>query len=111
MWMNTYQAMAQQTAVYPGRGGLHGLIYATLGLAGEAGEVANKVKKILRDDEGVVTAARRAELLAEVGDVLWYVAMLADELGLTLAEVAAGNLDKLAGRAAAGTIQGAGDVR
>lgn len=111
MWMNEYQALAKRTAVYPDQGRMLGMLYAVIGLADEVGEVAGKVKRALRDDGGVLTEARREELLAELGDVLWYVAMLADEVGSPLAQVAAMNIAKLAGRAAAGTIHGEGDKR
>ena len=91
-----YQSAASQTALYPRR--LENLEYPTLGLAGEAGEVANIVKKIQRDHEGVITTETRAKLLDELGDVLWYISACADELGLTLNEIATYNVDKLAKR-------------
>jgi NTP pyrophosphatase (non-canonical NTP hydrolase) len=75
-------------------------------LAGEAGEVANQVKKILRDNAGELTAERRAKIVDELGDVLWYAAALASDIGISLEEVAALNLAKLAKRFEAGTIQG-----
>ena len=81
-----YQAEAKQTALYPRR--LQNLEYPTLGLAGEAGEVANIVKKIQRDHGGAITDEIRAKLKDELGDVLWYISACADELGLTLAEIA-----------------------
>ena len=91
-----YQQEAQQTALYPNR--LKNLEYPTLGLAGEAGEVANIVKKIQRDFGGEITDEIRAKLRDELGDVLWYIAACADELGLTLAEIAEFNVEKLAAR-------------
>src|SRR5688572_10330087 len=91
-----YQSEASQTALYPRR--LSNLEYPTLGLAGEAGEVANIVKKIQRDSGGVITDETRGKLLDELGDVLWYLSACADELGLTLDEVAAFNVNKLAKR-------------
>ena len=91
-----YQSAAGQTALYPPR--LENLEYPTLGLAGEAGEVANIVKKIQRDHEGVITEETRAKLLDELGDVLWYISACADELGLTLDQIATFNVDKLAKR-------------
>jgi len=72
--------------------------YPTLGLAGEAGEVANIVKKIQRDHDGVLTDETRAKLKDELGDVLWYISACADELGLTLDEIADFNIQKLAKR-------------
>jgi NTP pyrophosphatase (non-canonical NTP hydrolase) len=91
-----YQSEASKTALYPRR--FDNLEYPTLGLAGEAGEVANIVKKIQRDDAGVITDTVRAKLKDELGDVLWYISACADELGLTLREIAEYNVDKLAKR-------------
>lgn len=91
-----YQQEAKQTALYPNR--LKNLEYPTLGLAGEAGEVANIVKKIQRDFGGEITGETRAKLKDELGDVLWYISACADELGLTLAEIAEYNVEKLAAR-------------
>jgi len=91
-----YQSEASQTALYPRR--LNNLEYPTLGLAGEAGEVANIVKKIQRDFGGEITDETRTKLKDELGDVLWYISACADELGLTLAEIAGYNVDKLAKR-------------
>ncbi|UTN93066.1 MazG-like nucleotide pyrophosphohydrolase [Streptomyces phage Marky] len=106
-----YQQGARETAVYPGQGQGAGLAYAALGLAGEAGEVANKVKKILRDRGGVLNAQTAAAIAEECGDVLWYLAALCDELGADLGQVAALNLAKLESRALRGKIQGEGDSR
>ncbi len=91
-----YQQAARATALYPRR--LSNLEYPTLGLAGEAGEVANVVKKIQRDFGGEITDETRAKLKDELGDVLWYIAACADELGLTLQEIAEYNVQKLAAR-------------
>lgn len=91
-----YQKEASQTALYPRR--MENLEYPTLGLAGEAGEVANIVKKIQRDHAGVITDDTRLKLKDELGDVLWYISACADELGLTLAEIAEYNVGKLAKR-------------
>ncbi|HEY0428481.1 MAG TPA: nucleoside triphosphate pyrophosphohydrolase family protein [Pyrinomonadaceae bacterium] len=91
-----YQSEAKQTALYPNR--LKNLEYPTLGLAGEAGEVANIVKKIQRDFGGQITEEIRAKLKDELGDVLWYISACADELNLTLAEIAEFNVEKLAKR-------------
>ncbi|MBN2305763.1 MAG: nucleoside triphosphate pyrophosphohydrolase family protein [Anaerolineae bacterium] len=104
-----YQQRAGDTAHYPDAG--HNPIYPTLGLAGEAGEVAEKVKKVLRDNGGNFDAAAVAAIQKELGDVLWYVARLAAELGLDLEQVAADNLAKLASRKARGAISGSGDER
>lgn len=91
-----YQDAASLTALYPNR--LKNIEYPTLGLAGEAGEVANIVKKIQRDFGGEITDEIRAKLKDELGDVLWYISACADELNLTLAEIAEFNVIKLAKR-------------
>ena len=91
-----YQSEACSTALYPRR--LNNIEYATLGLAGEAGEVANIVKKIQRDHAGVINDEIRDKLKDELGDVLWYISACADELGLTLTEIAEFNVQKLAKR-------------
>lgn len=91
-----YQHEASETALYPRR--LNNIEYATLGLTGEAGEVANIVKKIQRDFGGEITDEIRAKLKDELGDVLWYISACADELGLTLHEIAEFNVGKLAAR-------------
>jgi NTP pyrophosphatase (non-canonical NTP hydrolase) len=109
MRMSEYQERSRVTAVYPGAG--ENLLYPTLGLCGEAGEVAEKVKKMLRDDGGVLSAERREALAKELGDVLWYVAQVATEAGLDLEEVAAGNLDKLLSRRDRDALRGSGDDR
>src|SRR3954454_19008489 len=96
MRFDEYQAEASATALYPKR--LKNLEYPTLGLTGEAGEVANIVKKIQRDHGGVITDEVRGKLRDELGDVLWYISACADELGLTLDEIAEFNVDKLARR-------------
>ena len=96
MEFKDYQAEAKRTALYPNR--LKNLEYPTLGLAGEAGEVANIVKKIQRDFGGEITDEIRAKLKDELGDVLWYISACADELGITLSEIAEYNVEKLAKR-------------
>lgn len=96
MTFEEYQSAASKTALYPRR--LENLEYPTLGLAGEAGEVANIVKKIQRDHGGLLTEETREKLKDELGDVLWYISACADELDLTLGEIAAYNVDKLAKR-------------
>jgi NTP pyrophosphatase (non-canonical NTP hydrolase) len=105
----TYQQRSRQTACYPGAGA--NTTYPTLGLCGEAGEVADKIKKVMRDRDGVFDASVRDDLALELGDVLWYVAQLATELGLDLDAIAVANLDKLASRAARNVIGGSGDRR
>jgi NTP pyrophosphatase (non-canonical NTP hydrolase) len=109
MLISEYQELSRRTATYPGAG--DNIVYPTLGLAGEAGEVAEKVKKLLRDDGGVLSDERRAALAAELGDVLWYVAQVATEAGLDLEAVAQANLDKLLSRQERGVLSGSGDSR
>lgn len=89
----------------------HPIVYPTLGLANEAGEVAGKIKKIFRDKDGVIGEAEREALKGELGDVLWYLAQICTELDLSLGEVAAANLDKLRSRQQRGTLYGDGDTR
>jgi NTP pyrophosphatase (non-canonical NTP hydrolase) len=109
MDLQAYQQQASRTARYPDVGA--NPIYPTLGLCGETGEVAEKVKKVLRDDGGVFSDALRADLALELGDVLWYLARLASELDLDLAAIAEANLAKLASRAERNVIAGSGDRR
>jgi NTP pyrophosphatase (non-canonical NTP hydrolase) len=108
-----YQDNTGLTALYPGAGtgDSQALAYVALGLAGEAGEIANKVKKVLRDDNGVLSKDKADEISKELGDVLWYLARVAEEIGTRLGGVAEGNLAKLFDRQARGVIQGSGDNR
>lgn len=94
MNLNTYQAQAMQTK----QPNAAGLMYDAVALAGEAGEVCNDVKKWHRDDDETLTVARRGKLLSELGDVLWYVANMAHDLGYTLEEIAEANIEKLKAR-------------
>ena len=89
----------------------HPIVYPTLGLVNEAGEVAGKIKKIFRDKGGTIGAADREALKYELGDVLWYLTQICTELGLTLEEVAAANIEKLLSRLERGQIRGEGDQR
>jgi NTP pyrophosphatase (non-canonical NTP hydrolase) len=103
-----YQRLSRATAEYPREAWL---AYPALGLAGEAGEVAEHAKKAIRDDRGEVSAERRVAMAKELGDVLWYVAQLASELELELEEIARGNLEKLLSRQRRGVLSGSGDDR
>lgn len=106
-----YQILARETAIYPERGKLGGLLYTTIGLGGEIGEIQNKVKKILRDNNGEVSDIQRKDIASELGDILWYLSATCDELGIALAGVAIANIQKLSARKSAGTIGGSGDHR
>jgi NTP pyrophosphatase (non-canonical NTP hydrolase) len=108
MDLSEYQRRSRRTAEYPRDAWL---VYPALGLAGEAGEVAEHAKKSVRDDGGRVTDERRAAMSKELGDVLWYVAQLASELGLELDTIAQENLDKLLSRQRRGVLSGSGDER
>lgn len=111
MKFNEYQKQAITTAVYPADVALP---YLALGLAGEAAEVANKAKKVLRgdyDDNPERAEQALAQIAKELGDTLWYIAVLADELGVDLDEVALNNLAKLHNREVNGTLKGSGDER
>lgn len=107
-----YQALTESTAIYPeaGSGSELALAYAALGL-GESGEVQGKIKKIIRDDGGIVTTAKRTEIKKELGDILWYVGRVARELNLSLSDVAADNLIKLLDRKERDVLGGSGDNR
>ncbi|HXD12401.1 MAG TPA: nucleoside triphosphate pyrophosphohydrolase family protein [Anaerolineales bacterium] len=109
MDFNEYQTKSRKTAKYPAIG--HAVIYPTLGLVNEAGEVAGKIKKVFRDKEGEINAETREALKAELGDVLWYMAQVATELDLTLDEIAEYNIEKLYSRLERGKIKGDGDNR
>jgi NTP pyrophosphatase (non-canonical NTP hydrolase) len=110
MDIRDYQERAAATAIYPGRGTVMGLAYVGLGL-GEAGEVQGKIKKVLRDDDGVLTDAARIAIAKEAGDLLWYAAMIAEEIGIDLDTIARMNLAKLGDRAARDVLGGSGDER
>jgi len=109
MDFTTYQKQSRRTALYPDQG--HNFIYPVLGLTGEAGEVAEKIKKVLRDKAGIISEEDKQEIAKELGDVLWYVSQLTSELGLDLTDIAQGNLDKLQSRLERGVLAGNGDNR
>jgi len=125
--LDKYQDIAIKSAIYPGKGTPFGLMYVALGLA-EAGEVQNKVKKGFRDDNWIefygavsergrevvfnpITPERRAQIEKELRGLLWYVAAVSKELGLSLHDIALGNLEELCGRTDRGTLSGDGDDR
>jgi NTP pyrophosphatase (non-canonical NTP hydrolase) len=116
MDFNEYQIESRKTAIYKNARGFGNnlvlpLVYLSLGLNGEAGEVAEVVKKLIRDKQGVLDEKVKEDLRGELGDVLWYLANLATELGLDMNDIAQFNLDKLASRKARGVLQGSGDSR
>jgi NTP pyrophosphatase (non-canonical NTP hydrolase) len=106
--LNEYQQRALETAVYPTD---KKIIYPTLGLTGEAGEVADKVKKVIRDNGQQFDEDHRNAIALEISDVLWYVAVLANDLGYTLQNIAEMNYAKLKSRQERGKIGGSGDNR
>ena len=109
MHLSDYQERSRATAVYPDAGS--NLLYPTLGLCGEAGEVAEKIKKMVRDEGGVLSEERRQALSKEMGDVLWYLAQLATEARLDLDAIAEANLAKLLSRQQRDRLNGSGDDR
>ncbi len=115
MTFNEYQDASATTDVIKEKVGPkldeHMFLYYVMGLAGESGEVANKVKKLYRDGAGFATAEQKKELTSELGDVLWYITRLADAWGYTIEEVAEMNVAKLQSRKDRQAIYGAGDNR
>lgn len=109
MNFDDYQKQAMKTAQFPAIG--HDCIYPALGLANEAGEVLGKLKKVWRDDGGTFTDEKKKALFDELGDVMWYVAVLAKTLDFNLDDVAEHNLSKLRSRAERNAIKGEGDYR
>lgn len=109
MTFNDYQDDSRKTALYPNVG--NNFVYPTLGLSGESGEVAEKIKKVIRDKGGIIDEITKQEIKKELGDVLWYVSQIASELGLSLEDVASENIKKLFSRLKRGKINGNGDNR
>ena len=109
MTPNEYQTAALSTAIYPNMG--QNFVYPALGLVGEAGEVADKLKKVIRDNGGVLTDPVRDAVAKELGDCLWYLAVLAYEMDYDLNEIAQINIDKLNSRKERGVLSGSGDNR
>jgi NTP pyrophosphatase (non-canonical NTP hydrolase) len=110
MTFDDYQAQAL-TTVISNEDSFKDTLHWVLGICGEAGEVAEKVKKIIRDHEGKISQADKQELAKELGDVLWYLAVLAHEIGFSFDEVAASNIKKLKDRKLRGVLGGSGDNR
>lgn len=109
MTFKEYQDQSRKTAIYPDKG--KNFIYPTLGLVGETGEVAEKIKKILRNKNGIINDDDKIEINKELGDVLWYIAQLAAELNLSLDKIAEDNIKKLFSRQNRGVLNGSGDNR
>lgn len=110
MTFDEYQARALVTALRSGNEILD-LAHWTLGIAGEGGEIAEKVKKYIRDNKATISDEQKTELAKEIGDVLWYLAVLAETLGVSFNEIAHTNLEKLASRQQRGQLKGSGDNR
>lgn len=104
-----YQKKSRETAIYPSVG--KSFVYPTMGLAGEAGEVSEKIKKLFRDKNGIADEDTKRELQKELGDVLWYLSQIATEFELSLNEIAEKNIEKLFSRKERGTLHGNGDNR
>mgnify|MGYP001577277861 CR=1 FL=1 len=109
MTFEEYQKESKKTAIYPNVG--NNYIYPILGLLGEAGEVANIIKKIQRDGRGIITQEHKDRLKKELGDCIWYCAQIASELNLQFEDIASENLKKLFSRMERGVLQGSGDDR
>ena len=109
MTFEEYQKISRETAIYPNKD--NDFIYPTLGLVGETGEIAEKIKKVLRDKKGVIDEETQKEISKELGDVLWYLAQLATEAGLSLEEIVSLNIEKLKSRKDRGALHGSGDNR
>lgn len=108
MTLNEYQNLALETAIYPKE---YQTIYPALGLTGEAGECSDKIKKVIRDNNGEFTNEKKQEIAKEIGDVLWYCAALAHDIGYTLEEIANLNVEKLHSRKVRNKLNGSGDNR
>ena len=109
MDFKTYQEQSRKTAVYPDKG--NNFIYPTLGLVGESGEVAEKIKKVIRDNESVIDENVKSAVMKELGDVLWYLSQLAHELGIPFSKIAELNVLKLRSRHLRNRVRGNGDTR
>ena len=109
MEFNEYQEKAWGTAIYPDRG--KNIIYPALWIGGESGEILNKIKKISRDEKNILNSEKKAELIKELGDLLWYIAALATELKINMNDIAEKNIVNLGERKNKGTLHGSGDNR
>ncbi|MFA5392491.1 MAG: nucleoside triphosphate pyrophosphohydrolase family protein [Candidatus Paceibacterota bacterium] len=109
MDFNEYQKESRKTAIYPKKG--KNFVYPVLGLVGESGEVAEKIKKVLRDNNGIISEKQKKEIKKELGNVLWYIAQVATELGLSFDGIASFNIKKLKSRQKRNKVHGSGDNR
>ena len=111
MEFDEYQKLAARTGVFDSEDKNYILMYLSMGLAGETGEVIEKVKHVIRDQGGALSDEKKELLKKEIGDILWYASQLARALGLSFDEIAQLNIQKLADRAARGVIKAEGDTR
>lgn len=109
MNLEEYQKKSRKTALYPDVG--NNYIYPVIGLAGETGEVSEKIKKVIRDKNGIIDNETKESIEKELGDVLWYISQLATELDLSLSDIAEKNIEKLYSRMDRGMLHGNGDNR
>lgn len=116
MTFEEYQKISRENTSYPDDvknvlKNEHRFVFPVLGLAGETGEVAEKIKKVIRDHQGIIDEEKKNELVKELGDILWYLTQLATDLNISLEEIAKANLEKLKSRRERGKIHGSGDNR
>lgn len=111
MDLNDYQQRASKTATFDPNDAVYSLMYLSMGLAGESGEVIEKLKKVVRNDDGVMSEEKRIEIVRELGDVLWYLSQFARVLNVPFSDVAEANIKKLSDRAERGVIESEGDNR
>src|SRR5258708_15316332 len=105
MQFNEYQRFTATTAQYPNKGNLMGLVYAMIGASGECGELLNKLKKVLRDDNGVLSEEVKAKLADETSDTVWYISQIFTELGISFEDAMQSNISKLTSRLERGVIK------
>jgi len=111
MNFDEYQKLATRTADFSGKPGDYPLMYCCMGLAGETGELIEKIKKVMRNDDGHMTDEKREKIKLEIGDVLWYLSQVARLSGISFQESAEANVKKLADRRERGVIRSEGDTR
>lgn len=111
MDFNEYQKLAARTATFEGRDPWYPLMYVALGIAGESGELIEKLKKVMRNDNGVISDEKREAMKQEIGDVLWYLSQFARLIDIPFEDAAKANIDKTWDRAQRGVIRSEGDTR